>query len=160
MNVDEFINLCDQVYVIFDSSIILDYTRLLNHRKLYEQKMGILTRIMNCNKKAITSLIYEEILAGASQDEEELKRKILYSFEIFNISINEAEVASHLERELKDRGLKLKGENWRIDLFTAAFAYTQQCYILAKDKDFIKVLDCEKLNEVEYYVCKDNNEFY
>lgn len=67
MNVDEFINLCDHVYVIFDSSIILDYARLLNYRKLYEQKMEILSRIMNCNKKSITSLIYEEILAGASK---------------------------------------------------------------------------------------------
>ncbi|MEM1626860.1 MAG: hypothetical protein QXV69_06235 [Sulfolobaceae archaeon] len=39
-------------------------------------------------------------------------------------------------------------------MFTAAFAYTQQCYILTKDEDFVKMLDCEKLNEVEYYVCK------
>lgn len=30
--------------------------------------MEILSRIMNCNKKTITSLIYEEILAGASQN--------------------------------------------------------------------------------------------
>ncbi|AWR93943.1 type II toxin-antitoxin system VapC family toxin [Acidianus brierleyi] len=154
MNVDEFINLCDSSYVILDTSIILDYTRLLKSRKSYEQKMEILSRIMNCNKKTISSLIYEEILAGASQNEDELKRKILYSFEIFNISVNEAEVASHLERELKDRGCKPKGENWRIDLFTAAFVYTQQCYILAKDRDFTKILNCEKLDEVEYYVCK------
>lgn len=64
MDVDEFINLCDHIYVIFDSSILLDYVRLLNYRKLYEQKMEILSRIMNCNKKSITSLMRMEIVSS------------------------------------------------------------------------------------------------
>ncbi|ACP37787.1 type II toxin-antitoxin system VapC family toxin [Saccharolobus islandicus] len=155
MNVDEFINLCDSSCVIFDTSIILDYIKLLKFSKKYGQKMKILSRIMNCNKKTITTLIYEEILAGASiNNEVELKRKILYSFNIFSITENEAEEASHLERELRNKGLKRKGENWRIDFFIAAFAYTQRCYVLTKDEDFTKMLNCEKLDEAEYYVCK------
>ncbi|GAA5418483.1 hypothetical protein Stok01_00425 [Sulfurisphaera tokodaii] len=59
-----------------------------------------------------------------------------------------------LEKQIRNKGVKPKGENWKIDLFIAAFAYTQQCYILTKDEDFTKMLNCEKLNEIEYYVCK------
>lgn len=51
MNVDEFINICNTQYVIFDTSIIIDYIRILL-RKTYEKKRNILSRIFNqCNKK-------------------------------------------------------------------------------------------------------------
>jgi hypothetical protein len=68
--------------------------------------------------------------------------------------IDEAIFASRLEKQIRNKGLKPKGENWRIDLFVSAFAYTQRCYILPKDEDFTRMLNCEKLDEVEYYVCR------
>ncbi|ACP35098.1 conserved hypothetical protein [Sulfolobus islandicus Y.G.57.14] len=152
MNVDEIINLCNSQCVIFDTSVIIDYIRILLRRN-YERKRNILSRIFNqCSRKAITTLIYEEILAGSDEDVQ--LQQFLSDFMILPFDIDEAIFASRLEKQIRNKGLKPKGENWRIDLFISAFAYTQRCYILTKDEDFTKMLNCEKLDEVEYYVCR------
>ena len=152
MNVDEIINLCNSQCVIFDTSVIIDYIRILLRRN-YERKRNILSRIFNqCSRKAITTLIYEEILAGSDEDVQ--LQQFLSDFMILPFDIDEAIFASRLEKQIRNKGLKPKGENWRIDLFISAFAYTQRCYILIKDEDFTKMLNCEKLDEVEYYVCR------
>ncbi len=129
--------------------MIVDYARLLS-RKSYEKKRHLLSRIFNqCNKKAITALNYEEILTGDNNIQQFLSDFVILSFDI-----NEAVFASRLEKQIRDKGQRPKGENWRVDLFIAAFTYTQQCYILTKDNDFAKILNCEKLNEAEYYICR------
>jgi len=152
MNVDEIINLCNSQCVIFDTSVIIDYIRILLRRN-YERKRNILSRIFNqCSRKAITTLIYEEILAGSDEDVQ--LQQFLSDFMILPFDIDEAIFASRLEKQIRNKGLKPKGENWRIDLFISAFVYTQRCYILTKDEDFTKMLNCEKLDEVEYYVCR------
>ena len=152
MNVDEIINLCNSQCVIFDTSVIIDYIRILLRRN-YERKRNILSRIFNqCSRKAITTLIYEEILAGSDEDVQ--LQQFLSDFMILPFDIDEAIFASRLEKQIRNKGLKPKRENWRIDLFISAFAYTQRCYILIKDEDFTKMLNCEKLDEVEYYVCR------
>jgi len=152
MNVDEIINLCNSQCVIFDTSVIIDYIRILLRRN-YERKRNILSRIFNqCSRKAITTLIYEEILAGSDEDVQ--LQQFLSDFMILPFDIDEAIFASRLEKQIRNKGLKPKGENWRIDLFIAAFVYTQRCYVLTKDEDFTKMLNCEKLDEVEYYVCR------
>ncbi|WP_338055459.1 hypothetical protein [Sulfurisphaera tokodaii] len=92
------------------------------------------------------------MLAGASDDAQ--LQEFLSDFIILPFDVSEAVYASMLEKQIRNKGVKPKGENWKIDLFIAAFAYTQQCYILTKDEDFTKMLNCEKLNEIEYYVCK------
>jgi predicted nucleic acid-binding protein len=152
MNVDEIINLCDSQCVIFDTSVIINYIRILL-RKNYERKRNVLSRIFNqCSRRAITTLIYEEILAGSKEDVQ--LQQFLSDFMILPFDIDEAIFASRLEKQIRNKGLKPKGENWRIDLFISAFAYTQRRYILTKDEDFTKMLNCEKLDEVKCYVCR------
>ena len=58
-------------------------------------------------------------MVGGLEDKEEIEGTVLYSFEIADITREEAEVAAELEAEMRKRGLRLKGENWRIDLFIA-----------------------------------------
>lgn len=128
MNVDEIINLCNSQCVIFDTSVIIDYIRILLRRN-YERKCNILSRIFNqCSRKAITTLIYEEILAGSDEDVQ--LQQFLSDFMILPFDIDEAIFASRLEKQIRNKGLKPKGENWRIDLFISAFAYTQRLSLI------------------------------
>ena len=154
MHVDELLQKCNETHVIFDSSVILDYVRLSG--RVQDRRFEILSYIMNnCRNKAISWLNLEEILVGGMENKEEIEGFILYSFEIVDITRAEVEVAAELEAEMRKRGLRLKGENWRIDLFIAAFAYTKSYYIFTKDSDFKKILRCKEI-DVEgnvYYLC-------
>jgi hypothetical protein len=100
MNVDEIINLCNSQCVIFDTSVIIDYIRILLRRN-YERKRNILSRIFNqCSRKAITTLIYEEILAGSDEDVQ--LQQFLSDFMILPFDIDEAKFASRLEKQIKE----------------------------------------------------------
>ncbi|MBB5255218.1 type II toxin-antitoxin system VapC family toxin [Sulfurisphaera ohwakuensis] len=154
MHVDEVLQKCDQTYVIFDTSIILDYIRLSSRNK--NHRLEILSYIINnCRNKATTLLNLEEILVGSIGNKEEIENFIFYSFKILNITEKETEVAAELEAKVREEGLRFKGENWRIDLFIASFAYTHSYYILTKDSDFKKILDCKEMHIYEntYYLC-------
>ena len=132
----------------------MDYVRLSGRTQ--DRRFEALSYITNnCRNKTISWLNLEEILVGGLENKEEIEGTVLYSFEIVDITREEAEVAAELEAEMRKRGLRLKGENWRIDLFIAAFAYTKSYYILTKDSDFKKILECKEINlgGNMYYLC-------
>lgn len=67
-------------------------------RRNYGRKRNILSRIFNqCSRKAITTLIYEEILAGSDEDVQ--LQQFLSDFMILPFVIDKTIFASRLENK-------------------------------------------------------------